>query len=194
MPPPSLMNVASENLILRLSSKLSQGCALVPPEDAALKCKIICATRGDEIHLISFLKDAAMPERGFGVWTDTFQPEMRSHLTGPGVILISLFVCLFVPERVVPYLNRPALPALLLPSGVHLFSANAICRSADCTFYLPLCFFFKWGDFLSIYLKSLNTIQTDTYVDWRVSDREWHASLFTVQGRTLSPLLQPDCQ
>lgn len=31
-------------------------------------------------------------------------------------------------ERVVPYLNRPALPALLLPSGVHLFSANAICR------------------------------------------------------------------
>ncbi|KAM7006505.1 methionine--tRNA ligase, cytoplasmic isoform 2-T2 [Tautogolabrus adspersus] len=31
-------------------------------------------------------------------------------------------------ERVVPYLSRPALPALLLPSGLHLFSSNAICR------------------------------------------------------------------
>ncbi|KAJ8259435.1 hypothetical protein GJAV_G00169230 [Gymnothorax javanicus] len=31
-------------------------------------------------------------------------------------------------ERVVPYLSRPTLPALALPSGQHLFSANAICR------------------------------------------------------------------
>lgn len=31
-------------------------------------------------------------------------------------------------EKVVPFLNRPALPALLLPSGQHLFSSNAICR------------------------------------------------------------------
>ncbi|XP_047438327.1 methionine--tRNA ligase, cytoplasmic isoform X1 [Mugil cephalus] len=31
-------------------------------------------------------------------------------------------------ENVVPFLSRPALPALLLPSGLHLFSANAICR------------------------------------------------------------------
>ncbi|XP_074498772.1 methionine--tRNA ligase, cytoplasmic isoform X2 [Sebastes fasciatus] len=31
-------------------------------------------------------------------------------------------------ERVVPFLSRPALPALLLPSGLQLFSSNAICR------------------------------------------------------------------
>ncbi|XP_072540859.1 methionine--tRNA ligase, cytoplasmic isoform X1 [Salminus brasiliensis] len=31
-------------------------------------------------------------------------------------------------ERVVPFLNRPVLPVLLLPSGQHLFSANAICQ------------------------------------------------------------------
>ncbi|KAK2861889.1 hypothetical protein Q5P01_001422 [Channa striata] len=31
-------------------------------------------------------------------------------------------------ERVVPFLSRPTLPALLLPSGLHLFSSNAICR------------------------------------------------------------------
>uniref|UniRef100_A0A672FC02 Methionine--tRNA ligase, cytoplasmic n=1 Tax=Salarias fasciatus TaxID=181472 RepID=A0A672FC02_SALFA len=31
-------------------------------------------------------------------------------------------------ERVVPFLSRPAVPALLLPSGLHLFSPNAICR------------------------------------------------------------------
>uniref|UniRef100_A0A7N9AVW0 Methionine--tRNA ligase, cytoplasmic n=1 Tax=Mastacembelus armatus TaxID=205130 RepID=A0A7N9AVW0_9TELE len=31
-------------------------------------------------------------------------------------------------ERVVPFLSRPALPALLLPSGEYLFSPNAICR------------------------------------------------------------------
>lgn len=31
-------------------------------------------------------------------------------------------------EKVVPFLSRPALPALLLPSGLHLFSSNAICR------------------------------------------------------------------
>uniref|UniRef100_A0A8C4EA03 Methionine--tRNA ligase, cytoplasmic n=1 Tax=Dicentrarchus labrax TaxID=13489 RepID=A0A8C4EA03_DICLA len=30
---------------------------------------------------------------------------------------------------VVPFLSRPTLPALLLPSGLHLFSSNAICRS-----------------------------------------------------------------
>uniref|UniRef100_A0A672ZNZ4 Methionine--tRNA ligase, cytoplasmic n=1 Tax=Sphaeramia orbicularis TaxID=375764 RepID=A0A672ZNZ4_9TELE len=32
-------------------------------------------------------------------------------------------------EKVVPFLSRPALPALLLPNGQHLFSSNAICRS-----------------------------------------------------------------
>ncbi|XP_036427075.1 methionine--tRNA ligase, cytoplasmic isoform X2 [Colossoma macropomum] len=31
-------------------------------------------------------------------------------------------------ERVVPFLNRPVLPVLLLPSGQHLFSPNAICQ------------------------------------------------------------------
>ncbi|KAJ8358934.1 hypothetical protein SKAU_G00154590 [Synaphobranchus kaupii] len=31
-------------------------------------------------------------------------------------------------ERVVPYLSRPVLPALAMPSGVYLFSPNAICR------------------------------------------------------------------
>uniref|UniRef100_W5LDC5 Methionine--tRNA ligase, cytoplasmic n=1 Tax=Astyanax mexicanus TaxID=7994 RepID=W5LDC5_ASTMX len=31
-------------------------------------------------------------------------------------------------ERVVPFLNRPVIPVLLLPSGQHLFSANAICQ------------------------------------------------------------------
>ncbi|XP_019900678.2 methionine--tRNA ligase, cytoplasmic isoform X3 [Esox lucius] len=31
-------------------------------------------------------------------------------------------------EKVVPHLSRPTLPALLLPSGMHLFSANSICR------------------------------------------------------------------
>uniref|UniRef100_A0A8C5I1E9 Methionine--tRNA ligase, cytoplasmic n=2 Tax=Gouania willdenowi TaxID=441366 RepID=A0A8C5I1E9_GOUWI len=31
-------------------------------------------------------------------------------------------------ERVVPFLNRPVVPALLLPSGQHLFSPNVICR------------------------------------------------------------------
>uniref|UniRef100_A0A8C6PFC6 Methionine--tRNA ligase, cytoplasmic n=1 Tax=Nothobranchius furzeri TaxID=105023 RepID=A0A8C6PFC6_NOTFU len=33
------------------------------------------------------------------------------------------------PEKVVPFLSRPSFPALLLPSGQHLFSSNAICRS-----------------------------------------------------------------
>uniref|UniRef100_A0AAQ5ZNT9 Methionine--tRNA ligase, cytoplasmic n=1 Tax=Amphiprion ocellaris TaxID=80972 RepID=A0AAQ5ZNT9_AMPOC len=32
-------------------------------------------------------------------------------------------------QRVVPFLSRPTLPALLLPTGLHLFSSNAICRS-----------------------------------------------------------------
>lgn len=31
-------------------------------------------------------------------------------------------------EKVVPFLTRPSVPALLLPSGQHLFSSNAICR------------------------------------------------------------------
>lgn len=31
-------------------------------------------------------------------------------------------------ERVVPFLSRPVLPALILPSGQHLFSPNAICQ------------------------------------------------------------------
>uniref|UniRef100_A0A3P8QEC5 Methionine--tRNA ligase, cytoplasmic n=1 Tax=Astatotilapia calliptera TaxID=8154 RepID=A0A3P8QEC5_ASTCA len=33
-------------------------------------------------------------------------------------------------ERVVPFLSRPTLPALALPSGQYLFSSNAICRSS----------------------------------------------------------------
>uniref|UniRef100_A0A669D9X4 Methionine--tRNA ligase, cytoplasmic n=1 Tax=Oreochromis niloticus TaxID=8128 RepID=A0A669D9X4_ORENI len=35
-------------------------------------------------------------------------------------------------ERVVPFLSRPTLPALALPSGQYLFSSNAICRSVNC--------------------------------------------------------------
>ncbi|XP_028854259.1 methionine--tRNA ligase, cytoplasmic isoform X2 [Denticeps clupeoides] len=31
-------------------------------------------------------------------------------------------------EKVVPFLSRPVLPVLLLPSGQHLFSSNAICQ------------------------------------------------------------------
>ncbi|XP_061582704.1 methionine--tRNA ligase, cytoplasmic isoform X2 [Cololabis saira] len=31
-------------------------------------------------------------------------------------------------EKVVPFLNRPAFPALLLPNGQYLFSSNTICR------------------------------------------------------------------
>ncbi|XP_013859609.1 methionine--tRNA ligase, cytoplasmic isoform X2 [Austrofundulus limnaeus] len=31
-------------------------------------------------------------------------------------------------EKVVPFLNRPSLPALLLPSGQYLFSSSSICR------------------------------------------------------------------
>ncbi|XP_035380631.1 methionine--tRNA ligase, cytoplasmic isoform X1 [Electrophorus electricus] len=31
-------------------------------------------------------------------------------------------------DKVVPFLNRPVLPVLLLPSGQHLFSPNAICQ------------------------------------------------------------------
>uniref|UniRef100_A0A667XA99 Methionine--tRNA ligase, cytoplasmic n=1 Tax=Myripristis murdjan TaxID=586833 RepID=A0A667XA99_9TELE len=37
-------------------------------------------------------------------------------------------LALFFSERVVPFLSRPALPALLLPNGLYLFSSNAICR------------------------------------------------------------------
>ncbi|KAM4613422.1 methionine--tRNA ligase, cytoplasmic [Polymixia lowei] len=36
--------------------------------------------------------------------------------------------CVTHEERVVPFLSRPALPALLLPTGVYLFSSNAICQ------------------------------------------------------------------
>uniref|UniRef100_A0AAR2KIG2 Methionine--tRNA ligase, cytoplasmic n=1 Tax=Pygocentrus nattereri TaxID=42514 RepID=A0AAR2KIG2_PYGNA len=45
--------------------------------------------------------------------------------------LMCMCICVFVffpPERVVPFLNRPVLPVLLLPSGQHLFSPNAICQ------------------------------------------------------------------
>uniref|UniRef100_A0A667WWS3 Methionine--tRNA ligase, cytoplasmic n=1 Tax=Myripristis murdjan TaxID=586833 RepID=A0A667WWS3_9TELE len=35
-------------------------------------------------------------------------------------------------KRVVPFLSRPALPALLLPNGLYLFSSNAICRLLEC--------------------------------------------------------------
>lgn len=45
--------------------------------------------------------------------------------------VLVFFFFLSPPERVVPFLSRPALPALLLPSGLHLFSSNAICRSVD---------------------------------------------------------------
>uniref|UniRef100_A0A8D3DK99 Methionine--tRNA ligase, cytoplasmic n=1 Tax=Scophthalmus maximus TaxID=52904 RepID=A0A8D3DK99_SCOMX len=37
----------------------------------------------------------------------------------------------YFSETVVPFLSRPTLPALLLPSGLHLFSPNAICQSVD---------------------------------------------------------------
>uniref|UniRef100_A0AAX7UX19 Methionine--tRNA ligase, cytoplasmic n=1 Tax=Astatotilapia calliptera TaxID=8154 RepID=A0AAX7UX19_ASTCA len=40
-----------------------------------------------------------------------------------GFVSFSIF-----PERVVPFLSRPTLPALALPSGQYLFSSNAICR------------------------------------------------------------------
>uniref|UniRef100_A0A8C5BEK6 Methionine--tRNA ligase, cytoplasmic n=1 Tax=Gadus morhua TaxID=8049 RepID=A0A8C5BEK6_GADMO len=39
---------------------------------------------------------------------------------------------------VVPFLSRPALPALLLPSGGHLFSSNAICISCFVAFFVCL--------------------------------------------------------
>uniref|UniRef100_A0A665SZT0 Methionine--tRNA ligase, cytoplasmic n=1 Tax=Echeneis naucrates TaxID=173247 RepID=A0A665SZT0_ECHNA len=42
--------------------------------------------------------------------------------------MISLSLSFFFLETVVPFLSRPALPALLLPNGQHLFSANAICQ------------------------------------------------------------------
>uniref|UniRef100_A0A665TKN6 Methionine--tRNA ligase, cytoplasmic n=1 Tax=Echeneis naucrates TaxID=173247 RepID=A0A665TKN6_ECHNA len=42
------------------------------------------------------------------------------------------------PTTVVPFLSRPALPALLLPNGQHLFSANAICQSVNYT-HSPSC-------------------------------------------------------
>uniref|UniRef100_A0A672ZPI6 Methionine--tRNA ligase, cytoplasmic n=1 Tax=Sphaeramia orbicularis TaxID=375764 RepID=A0A672ZPI6_9TELE len=42
--------------------------------------------------------------------------------------LCSRFFSLLGHEKVVPFLSRPALPALLLPNGQHLFSSNAICR------------------------------------------------------------------
>lgn len=38
-----------------------------------------------------------------------------------------MYVCVF-PESVVSFLSHPVLPALLLPSGQQLFSANAICQ------------------------------------------------------------------
>lgn len=38
------------------------------------------------------------------------------------------FFSAFPLEKVVQFLNHPALPALLLPAGQQLFSANAICR------------------------------------------------------------------
>uniref|UniRef100_A0A674MWS1 Methionine--tRNA ligase, cytoplasmic n=1 Tax=Takifugu rubripes TaxID=31033 RepID=A0A674MWS1_TAKRU len=41
-------------------------------------------------------------------------------------------------ERVVPFISRPVLPALLPPTGPHLFSSNAICRCVDLTLYLLL--------------------------------------------------------
>uniref|UniRef100_A0A672FFK5 Methionine--tRNA ligase, cytoplasmic n=1 Tax=Salarias fasciatus TaxID=181472 RepID=A0A672FFK5_SALFA len=44
-------------------------------------------------------------------------------------------------EQVVPFLSRPAVPALLLPSGLHLFSPNAICRSVDDRSYFLLSYF-----------------------------------------------------
>uniref|UniRef100_A0A8C5APP0 Methionine--tRNA ligase, cytoplasmic n=1 Tax=Gadus morhua TaxID=8049 RepID=A0A8C5APP0_GADMO len=42
-------------------------------------------------------------------------------------------------ERVVPFLSRPALPALLLPSGGHLFSSNAICQAFVDGLFCMLC-------------------------------------------------------
>uniref|UniRef100_A0A665TKW3 Methionine--tRNA ligase, cytoplasmic n=1 Tax=Echeneis naucrates TaxID=173247 RepID=A0A665TKW3_ECHNA len=52
--------------------------------------------------------------------------------------MISLSLSFFFLETVVPFLSRPALPALLLPNGQHLFSANAICQSVNYT-HSPSC-------------------------------------------------------
>lgn len=127
--PPSLMNVASENLIMRLSSKLSQSCALVPPEDAALKCKIICVTRGDEIHLISFFKDTAMPKR---IWSLNQHISTRDAFTShrPGSKLSSYLqshldfsVCLFQREWCPTSTVQPYQPC---------------CCQVECTFSAPM--------------------------------------------------------
>uniref|UniRef100_A0AAZ3PJG7 Methionine--tRNA ligase N-terminal domain-containing protein n=1 Tax=Oncorhynchus tshawytscha TaxID=74940 RepID=A0AAZ3PJG7_ONCTS len=56
------------------------------------------------------------------VTNDPFKP-LRSTFNANGLYVV-------FTERVVPYLSRPALPALLLPSGTHLFSPNSICQQS----------------------------------------------------------------
>uniref|UniRef100_A0A7N6BY45 Methionine--tRNA ligase, cytoplasmic n=1 Tax=Anabas testudineus TaxID=64144 RepID=A0A7N6BY45_ANATE len=56
-------------------------------------------------------------------------PHCLKVLSALGVTGVQCDVqCVNHEERVVPFLSRPAVPALLLPNGLYLFSSNAICR------------------------------------------------------------------
>uniref|UniRef100_A0A8D3D1S4 Methionine--tRNA ligase, cytoplasmic n=1 Tax=Scophthalmus maximus TaxID=52904 RepID=A0A8D3D1S4_SCOMX len=56
-----------------------------------------------------------------------FTPSPRCVPVLPGE-KNSQSLSVYFSETVVPFLSRPTLPALLLPSGLHLFSPNAICQ------------------------------------------------------------------
>uniref|UniRef100_A0A7N8Y2K4 Methionine--tRNA ligase, cytoplasmic n=1 Tax=Mastacembelus armatus TaxID=205130 RepID=A0A7N8Y2K4_9TELE len=58
-------------------------------------------------------------------------PHCLKVLSALEVTGVHFFFFSLPSERVVPFLSRPALPALLLPSGEYLFSPNAICRSVN---------------------------------------------------------------
>uniref|UniRef100_A0A4W6EDL2 Methionine--tRNA ligase, cytoplasmic n=1 Tax=Lates calcarifer TaxID=8187 RepID=A0A4W6EDL2_LATCA len=71
-------------------------------------------------------------------WKMFFSRNNKANLKLPAV-LVQHLTRLFLSHRsetVVPFLSRPALPALLLPSGLHLFSSNAICQSVQYTHIL----------------------------------------------------------
>uniref|UniRef100_A0A3B1JE43 Methionine--tRNA ligase, cytoplasmic n=1 Tax=Astyanax mexicanus TaxID=7994 RepID=A0A3B1JE43_ASTMX len=53
---------------------------------------------------------------------------------------------------VVPFLNRPVIPVLLLPSGQHLFSANAICQ------------------YLTLRSKSFSTDESKQLLEWEATE------------------------
>uniref|UniRef100_A0AAQ4R1V0 Methionine--tRNA ligase, cytoplasmic n=1 Tax=Gasterosteus aculeatus aculeatus TaxID=481459 RepID=A0AAQ4R1V0_GASAC len=83
---------------------------------------------------------------------------------------------LFVfPERVVPFLSRPALPALLLTSGLHLFSPNAICRSS--------CFFGLLLDLMSFNFCSFFFVQPALL-------QSLHMAVLQGKGSEVSKVLQ----